>query len=101
MRYARQRHSTARIVVLAATLLLAACSSAPSPPAPKSLRAPSGLLGQTNLLYSSEVGAWEADGGPAVKDPAVAAKIRAARIPAIRFSVYDCFTGERCGRDPP
>jgi hypothetical protein len=99
MRYARQRRSRTRIALLATTLLLAACASSPSTPAPKSLRAPSGLLARTNLLYSTEIGAWEGDGGPAVKNSAVAAKIRAARIPAIRFSVYDCFTGERCGRD--
>jgi hypothetical protein len=102
----RQRLSAIRIAALraaalpvAALLLAAACSSAPSPPAPRALRDPTGLLGHSNLLYSSEIGAWEGAGGPAVTNPAVAGEIRAAKIPAIRFSVYDCFTGERCGRD--
>ena len=36
---------------------------------------------------------------PAVTNPAVTSKIRDAAVPAIRFSVYDCFTGETCGRD--
>src|ERR1700733_853637 len=87
------------VASLAALLLAVACSSGPSPPAPRALRDPTGLLGHSNLLFSSEIGAWEGAGGPAVTNPAVAGKVRAAKIPAIRFSVYDCFTGERCGRD--
>jgi len=100
-RYARQRRlaAGAAAVTVAALLAVTACSSAPSPPAPKPMSSPTGLLARRNFLYSSEIGAWEPDGGPAVTNPAVVRKVRAARIPAIKFSVYDCFTGQVCGRD--
>ena len=57
------------------------------------------LLTQHNLIYGSEIGAWETDGGPAVTNPAVVGDITSADIPVIRYAVYDCFTSERCGRD--
>jgi hypothetical protein len=57
------------------------------------------LLTQTNLIYGSEIGAWETNGGPAVTSPTVAGEVTAADIPMIRYAVYDCFSTERCGRD--
>jgi hypothetical protein len=85
-------------------LLTSSCSSSASPsgspassgsPAPP----PSGLLGHSNLLYGSEIGAWEINGGSAVTNPTIVREIRAAKVSLIRYSVYDCFTGQRCGRD--
>jgi hypothetical protein len=92
------RRSLAAAAAAALSLLAASCSSSRPPPGPPPPPA-RGLLLQTNLLYSSEIGAWENDGGPAVTNAAVVQHIRAARIPAIKFSMYDCFTGETCGRD--
>jgi hypothetical protein len=93
-----RRRSLAATGLAGLCLLALSCTSSPSHPAPPP-PPPTGLLARTDLLYGSEIGAWEADGGPAVTNPAVTSKIRAAAIPAIRFSVYDCFTGQTCGRD--
>jgi hypothetical protein len=57
------------------------------------------LLTQHNLLYGSEIGAWDTDGGPAVTVSRIVSQVRAARIAIIRYGVYDCFTDETCGRD--
>ena len=57
-----------------------------------------GLLTRTDLIYGSEVGAWNTNGGVAVQEP-VATKIRAANVRIIRYAAYDCFTGMTCGRD--
>jgi len=57
------------------------------------------LLTHHNLIYGSEIGAWETNGGPAVSNPTVVSKIKAADIPVVRYAVYDCFTTQRCGRD--
>lgn len=58
------------------------------------------LLDRQDLIYSAEIGGWETDGGPAV-DPAtgIPAETRAAGIPLIRFTLYDCFTDMTCGSD--
>ncbi len=52
-----------------------------------------------NDMYGVEIGAWEANGGPAVQGATVPGLITAAGIPDIRFAQYDCFTGETCGND--
>ncbi len=51
------------------------------------------LLTRRDLIYGSEIGCWQVTGKPAV-DPTtvIPSKIIAARIPVIRFAVYDVFT---------
>jgi hypothetical protein len=51
------------------------------------------LLNRTDLIYGSEIGAWRTTGAPAT-DPAsgIPALVKAAKIPVIRFSMYDVFT---------
>jgi F5/8 type C domain len=51
------------------------------------------LLSRRDLIYGSEIGCWQVTGKPAV-DPTtvIPSKIIAARIPVIRFAVYDVFT---------
>lgn len=58
-----------------------------------------GILSSRSTIYGSEIGAWEVDGGPAVHDSTIRGLITSAGIPDIRFAMYDCFTGETCGRD--
>jgi hypothetical protein len=57
------------------------------------------VLTQHNLIYSSEIGAWDTNGGPAVTSKRIMSQVTAARIAMIRYSVYDCFTNEKCGRN--
>lgn len=51
------------------------------------------LLDRRDFIYGSEIGAWRTDGRPAV-DPTtpVPALVKAAKIPVVRFAVYDVFT---------
>ena len=57
---------------------------------------PADLLQRKDLIYGSEIGLWETRGGAAlVERTGVPAKIRSARIPLIRFGVYDVFTDMR------
>ncbi len=66
-------------------------SSSPASSAP--LAATGGLLSRRDLIYGSEIGCWEVDGGRAVNpSTGIPRKIIAARIPVIRFAVYDVFT---------
>ena len=53
------------------------------------------LLARKNLIYGSEIGAWETDGGPAV-NPAtgIHTLVKAAEIPLIRFALHDVFTDQ-------
>jgi hypothetical protein len=82
------------------TLLIAAGMLALSVPAQAASAASApNILTQNNLIYGSEIGAWETNGGPAVTSSSVTSEISAADIPIIRYSVYDCFTTETCGRD--
>ena len=67
----------------------------PSPtPTPTPSQAPdvAALLARQDLIYGSEIGAWRTDGKPAV-DPAsgIPALVKAAKIPVIRFAIYDVF----------
>jgi hypothetical protein len=83
-------------------LLTQSCSGSASPsgaPSGSPAVPATGLLARTDLIYGSEIGAWENNGGPAVANPAVVREIRAAKVSLIRYSVYDCFTGQRCGRN--
>lgn len=58
------------------------------------------LLSQYNLIYGSEIGAWKTDGKPAVDTTtAIPSEVTAAKMPIIRYAVYDCFNDETCGRD--
>lgn len=50
------------------------------------------LLQRTDLIYGSEVGAWRTDGGNAVSNSTVIARITEAKIPLIRWAVRDTFT---------
>jgi hypothetical protein len=57
-------------------------------------------LDRTDLIYGSEVGAWQTDGGPAADESTgVPQRVRDAGITVVRFAVYDCFTDMRCGTD--
>ncbi|MDQ3895749.1 MAG: Ig-like domain-containing protein [Actinomycetota bacterium] len=54
------------------------------------------LLSRTDLIYGSEIGAWKTTGAPAT-DPStgIPALVQAAKIPVVRYSVYDVFTDMR------
>jgi hypothetical protein len=75
-------------------------SESPSPvptvtlvPSPASDPVVSALLARRDLIYGSEIGAWHTDGKPAV-DPTtpIPSLVKAAKIPLIRFAVYDAFS---------
>jgi hypothetical protein len=89
----------ARNVVTISAAGLAALGACVMPAGARAAAPANDLLTQHNLIYGSEIGAWETNGGPAVSSPAVVGDITAAHIPVIRYAVYDCFTTERCGRD--
>jgi hypothetical protein len=69
-------------------------------PAGPTQRGSHGLKDSRDLIYGSEIGAWEPDGSPAV-DPAtgIPDTVRGAAVPIIRFAAYDCFVGTTCGSD--
>lgn len=91
MRFRKSLTVTAGITFLLSLGLAApAASSAQSAP---------NILHDKNLIYGSEIGAWENNGGPAVTDQTIVNEITAAKIPIIRYAVYDCFTDETCGND--
>ena len=54
------------------------------------------LRNRTDLIYGSEIGAWKTTGAPAT-DPTtgIPSLVQAAKIPVIRYSVYDVFTDMR------
>jgi hypothetical protein len=65
-----------------------------------STHAASRLSTRTDLIYGSEIGEWLSNGGPAVVESSgVPARIRTAHVRTVRYSVYDCFKGMRCGQD--
>jgi hypothetical protein len=51
------------------------------------------LRNRTNLIYGTEIGAWQTTGAPAT-NPAtgIPALVKAAKVPVVRFGVYDVFT---------
>jgi hypothetical protein len=85
-----------KVIPLALAGLLAASTPTATIPAASTA---SELLTQHNLIYGSEIGAWDTGGGPAVTDKRIVSQVTAARIALIRYGVYDCFTNETCGRD--
>lgn len=91
--------SAAGLAALGAGVLPATATSTTTRPAPRAATPTNNLLTQHNLIYGSEIGAWETNGGPAVTNSSVVREINAADIPVIRYAVYDCFTTETCGRD--
>jgi hypothetical protein len=91
--------SAAGLAALGAGVLPATATSTTTRPALRAATPTNNLLTQHNLIYGSEIGAWETNGGPAVTNSAVVSEINAADIPVIRYAVYDCFTTETCGRD--
>jgi hypothetical protein len=54
------------------------------------------LRQRTDLIYGTEIGAWRTTGAPGT-DPAtgIPALVKAAKIPLVRFAVYDVFTDMR------
>ncbi len=54
------------------------------------------LLNRTDFIYGSEIGAWKTTGAPAT-DPStgIPGLVQDAKIPVIRYSVYDVFTDMR------
>jgi len=67
----------------------------PAPaPGPVPVPGPEGsLLNRLDLIYTSEIGCWNTDGGLAVDTSSgIPAAILAARMPLVRFQVYDVFT---------
>jgi hypothetical protein len=84
-----------KIITLALAGILAIALPTARPPA----KSTPNVLTQHNLIYSSEIGAWDTSGGPAVTSKRIVSQVTAARIAMIRYGVYDCFTSERCGRD--
>jgi len=58
------------------------------------------LLARTDLIYGSEIGAWQTDGGPAADESSgVPQRVRSAGMSVVRFAAYDCFTDMTCGSD--
>jgi hypothetical protein len=52
------------------------------------------LLARKDLIYGSEIGAWRTSGKPAVDTTtSIPASVQAAKVPLIRFSQYDSFSG--------
>ena len=51
------------------------------------------LLNRTDLIYGSEIGAWRTTGAPATDlSTPIPNLVKAAKIPLVRYSVYDVFT---------
>jgi hypothetical protein len=73
---------------LAALALTVAAAAAPS-----RAQAAASLLLRSDFIYGSEIGCWCTNGYPAV-NPAtpIPALVKAAKIPVVRFAVYDVFT---------
>ncbi|WP_412539981.1 hypothetical protein R8Z50_29770 [Longispora sp. K20-0274] len=66
-----------------------ALGSANAPPVDRS------LFDRQDLIYGSEIGAWETDGGRAIHDPIARENIRAARIRVIRWGQWSRFDDAR------
>ena len=53
----------------------------------------SDLLSRTDLIYGSEIGAWRTTGAPATDlSGPIPSLVKAAKVPLIRYSVYDVFS---------
>ena len=94
VRYGSREGGTAPELVLSSVT-----SSTPTPtptPPPVVVAGPTGpadLRARTDLIYGSEIGAWRADGGTAVRaSSGIPALLQAAGVPVIRFAMHDVFT---------
>lgn len=84
------RTTSATVSVRVQTSAPAAVAAEPAASEPV---APTGLLLRNDLIYGSEIGCWQTDGGQAADtSTAVPGKVVSAGIPAVRFAVYDVFT---------
>lgn len=58
------------------------------------------LMSRKDFIYGSEIGAWKTDGKPAINlSTNIPDLVKAAKIPIIRFALFDCFSGMTCGTD--
>ncbi|GIG60552.1 hypothetical protein Lfu02_49240 [Longispora fulva] len=67
-----------------------ASGSATAAPAPDR-----SLFDRQDLIYGSEIGSWETDGGRAIHDPTTRENVRAARIRVIRWGQWSRFDDVR------
>ncbi|HSX52955.1 MAG TPA: Ig-like domain-containing protein, partial [Patescibacteria group bacterium] len=58
------------------------------------------LMARNDFIYGTEIGAWATSGTPTVTvSSGIPGLIQAAKIPVVRFALYDCFSGMTCGTD--
>jgi hypothetical protein len=88
---------------LFALLLAASSGLAQEAKAPASQTAPfdRSLFTRTDLIYGAEIGAWDMDGGTAVKNPTARSHIRAAGIRVIRWGIWAKFDSLNQGGSTP
>lgn len=60
-------------------------------PAPQTVPFDRSLFARTDLIYGAEIGAWDMDGGTAIKNPTAHSHIRAAGIRVIRWGIWAKF----------
>lgn len=78
------RHALGVSIVICAVLLVASV-------APWSNAASSSIMTQGDLVYGSEIGAWDMDGGTAINNATARAAVKAANISVIRWGVWKKF----------